>query len=220
MKNTLCNWHRIALIKHAPIDDCISRRSVLTKLEGNSHCQTHLLSDRMGPSRSSHLQTPNDYQRDLLWSFEPIFCLLRVLGIDLSVSQSQSKYRRIGFLTLAIVMWICNLTAISIQHLTRANLEAPNTTRFWVEILRKNCTTVSSILMPVTLLTIIICRWRPLWKKAYKMGYLVNLSSFLSQLRKVALATSAIVVFFIFLVNPSFVWRKTKFISWDWHIQI
>ena len=155
----------------------------------------------MGPGRSSIVQIQSEYQHDLQWSFQPIFNLMQILGIDLNVSQSRSKLRRLFFHILALLILIYNLTAIFIKHFTAKNSEAPNTTRFWVEFIRKNCTTISSVLMPMILVVATKSKWKPLWKKVHKMEHLMNLTNFLWHLRKIAIGTSAIVVFFVFLVK-------------------
>ena len=155
----------------------------------------------MGPGRRSIVPVFGEYQRDLVWSFQPIFYLMRVLGIDLQTSQSNSKCRRFGFLTLATLMLIYNLVTVLVKHFMQKITEVPNTTKFWVELLRKQSTLTSSILMPVTLVVTTILKWKSLWQQVHEMEHLVNFANFLWHLRKIAIGTSTIVIFFIFLVK-------------------
>ena len=155
----------------------------------------------MEPSRSSVVQIPSDCQHDLLWSFQPIFYSMQILGINLNISQSSSKFRRFGFLTLATFILTYNTTANVMKYYMHKSVQAPETTQFWVETLKNKSTMISSIMMPLIFVVTAMFKWKELWKKLRKMEQSMNFTNFTHQLRKIVMCTSSMVIFFIILVN-------------------
>ena len=155
----------------------------------------------MGQARSSIVQIQSEYQRDLLCSFQPIFFLMRFLGIELNVSQSYSKFRRFGFLTLAILMLIYNVIATYLHYKLYEVSGNRGTASYWVALVKQCTLTASGILIPLILFAITIFKWKPLWKKVHEMEHFLNFQSNpLLQLRKTAICTSIMVIGYIITV--------------------
>lgn len=156
----------------------------------------------MGQARSSIVQIPSEYQRDLLWSFQPIFYLMRILGIDLDVSEPHSKFRRLVFITIAVLMLAYSITSNSFWHHQLEIAETEGTTTYWVAFLRELTITISGILIPSILVAVTIFRWNPVWKKLHKIENSVNFQkSLLMKMRRTVACTCTMVISF-------FIWVK------------
>ena len=159
----------------------------------------------MAPARSNIVAISSEYQRDLVWSFQPIFYLMRILGIDLNWSQSPTKFRRYGFLAVALFMLAYTVTANSFQFYMNDISRHPISTIFRVELLRKEVTGISNILFLIIVICKSLLNWKPLWQKVQKMENRLNYkANSLWQLRKVVIVTSAIVIIYILLVKSDF----------------
>ena len=165
------------------------------------HCSTHRLFDKMGQARSSIVRIPSEYHHDLQWSFQPIFFSMRIVGIDLTISASHSKFRRFGFLILTIFMLIFNVAATIVHHYEYEVPGNRETTTYWVTFLKKCTLTTSGILIPLILIPITVFKWELLWKKVCDLEHFMNFqNSVFLQLRKIAMCTSAMVIGFIVTV--------------------
>lgn len=149
-------------------------------------------------------QEQQEKHQDLVWSLQPIFGLLRVVGIDLDVSSSRWTWRRCSFLVFSWCVLVFTLAANIVDHCWKSNGEERRTTRFWVELVRRNTTILSSLLTPSLLVVVTLLRWKPLWEKVHRMEQLMNLSvALLWRLRRIAMAATALVIFCVALVkNP------------------
>merc|ERR1712071_62019 len=105
-----------------------------------------------------------------------------------------------GFLVVALLVLMLNLTANGCQYYTMTIDEERNTIRFWVKLVKQNTTIITNVLMASILVAVISVKWRPFWTKEHRMEQFMSLpAALLHQLRKMAVATSATVVFFIIL---------------------
>jgi len=169
------------------------------QLERTCHCPTYGASDKMRPVRSSIVQIPSEYQHDLLWSLKPIIYLMRILGIDLKVSQTQLAFRRLGLVALEISILIYSVAANCLIYM-RDITKDQQRILFWSRAVHKNVAIVTNILISSALVAKHLTKWKPLWEKMKKMERFVYLADFLHQLRKIVISTSVIPVFFVLLV--------------------
>ena len=158
----------------------------------------------MRPARSSIVQIPTECQHDLMWSFQPVFYLMQILGIDLNVSQQlRSKLQRRGFLTLKIFMLVYSMAANLVRYL-RIVTEDRKKILFWVNVLHQNTTAWTSFFIASMFVTKHIFKWKPLWIKVQKMERFMNFTSFVCQLRKSIMSTSAVGISFFLVVKTLF----------------
>lgn len=206
---------RIYAIKNARFHKIVWPDTSITlkEFDGNSHCPRLLLSDKMGLVRSKIVSFPSEHHKDLVWSFLPIFYLMRILGIDLIVSQSASKFRRYFFLAFVLITLTFTEAVNSILFNMNFTYNSRDTklTIFWVNELRNGVQLISNVLLPVVSVYKSFSNWKSLWMKVQKIEHELNFEpSFLWELRKVVIGTSAILVTFILLVKLGIIIRFVK----------
>ena len=111
---------------------------------------------------------------DLAWSFRPILHPLRILGIDLNVSNTPSIYRRCGFLLVGI----STLTAIGYQAMEE--IRGVNETSFneeFMRFLRFSEAVVHSFLGGAVAFFMLLFRWRSLRGKLQEMQRFSGIST-------------------------------------------
>ena len=132
------------------------------------------------------VQIASEYQRDLLWSLQPIFTAMRFLGIDLDVGPPRSKLRRTGFILTGILMISYIEAANIVIFLTVEGEEAPGTVAFWCRVLKRNVRLASSLLLQLAVFFMAHFKWKLLWKKVEPVQHFISVRTF-GKLRKLCL---------------------------------
>ena len=140
----------------------------------------------------------SQHQRDLVWSFLPIFYPLQVLGVDAEVAPPPSRFRRRGFLALRMSMMALVLSSSLIHFEARKFQGIPGHVMDWCDLLRHTTRLVSAFLLQLAFLSMTLWRWATFWEKAEKLQQFIPFQPLLAI--KIRRASCLIVTFILTLV--------------------
>ena len=135
------------------------------------------------------IEIPSEYQKDLLWSLRPIIYSMQMMGIDLNLSTTRTKFRQCGFIVLGLAIQIDILVSIFIFKGERKIPIDFKSTIGWLEFLEEYLYSVWNVLFPLVLFEMMtLIKWKSLWKTMMELEQFMNFRvTFYSQLRKVCI---------------------------------
>ena len=137
-----------------------------------------------------------DKRYSLDWSLKPIFCLMRVFGIDLNVAPQPSVYRRCGFIAYGLFIFAC----MQSSHLSRPSFQTDDqptdlrSTKVWLDILTRYAWALWYLIFPLAMMEMVtLLKWKAVCNRARKLSdFTVGKTDFHRHLRRfsIGLTTS------------------------------
>ena len=140
------------------------------------------------------MEISNGHQHNLVWSFQPIFYSIRVLGVDLDVTQPRSKLRRYGFVMFQLSLMALVLSSALIHYFTWDRERSQSPASAWCGLLRHGARLMSTILFQLVFFSMTSLQWKKFWKEIEKMEQSVAFQPFFPHsLRRVIIFASAFI---------------------------
>ena len=135
------------------------------------------------------IEIPSEYQKDLLWSLRPIIYSMQMMGIDLNLSTTRSKFRQFGFIVLGLAIQIYILVSVFVFKGERITPKEFKSTIRWLEFLEVYVYSVWNVLFPLVVFEMMtLIKWKSLWKTMMALEQFMNFqATFYRQLRKVCI---------------------------------
>ena len=157
---------------------------------------------------STIIEIPSEYPKDLNWSLRPIIFSMQMMGIDLNLSTTPSKFRQCGFIVLGLAFQIYILVSIFIFKGERKYPIDFKSTIGWLEFLEEYLYSVWNVLFPLVVFEMMtLIKWKSLWKTMMELEQFMNFqATFYRQLRKVCIllvCIPSILVIILYQMNFS-----------------
>ena len=115
-----------------------------------------------------------DGGNNLVKNLRPVFCSLRVLGIDLDVGQPRSITRRCLFFLFYMSLMALVIAANCIHAMSLKVQGLPTTVDLWCGLLQKGTRLVSSILLQLVVYSATQLKWKSLWNRIEDLGHSIR----------------------------------------------